>query len=334
MWEHASDNDDISLSDDWFEETEDINDLAAQVESLLEMIFATGDNNNNNNDNNIEAYGEFERNQLNPSSRLHRSRQSPPTDWILREQYGYQRQLGSTSWNLGNPIYLHPFGQSQSKLLLLKRVRACIGWAVHGLIFEFCDGTRVGYVSEVESIHNDEAIDRRRPTDWVYVDHGDYVGQVHGFNLSRECFLCHTIHFEMASGRRISFESKHEPWKGTPFLYGLPEHALLHYVSFQDGQCIGLTAVETIMHLPIQSMQRVMMLPKACQDYYQFLQLVSNQVDNQLTNKGHRSLGRDLWGVIVCGFLACHDLLCDSQPPGTRIETVLQDHDMIDSEGS
>lgn len=233
------------------------------------------------------------------------------SDWLYREQCEYHRQLGSTRWNLERPIYLHPLGNWQSKVLMLKRIRACIGWAVHGLLFEFLDDRRVGHVSDVEWLHDDEAIAGRRPTDWVDIEPGDYVRKVHGFNLLRACFLCHTIHIEMASGRTISFVSNHEPWKGAPFAYELPENSLLHYVSFRYGRCIGLTAVETSMHLPIHSLQRVRTLPKTCQDNYRFLQLLSGRIDCDNVNRGHRPLGRDLWGKIFWEYLACYDLQDD-----------------------
>lgn len=311
------DEDDSSPLNDLFASflSEDIDDLPAQEEFQLEMIFGRpGDNNNNNNNqNNIEVFREAGPNRFKSSRSLpiHRSSSSSPKDWIHGSQYINQKQLGSTQWNLRHAIHLHSFERTQLELFLLKRIRACIGWAVHGLIFDFWDGTRAGYVSEVVSILDDDAISRRRPTDWVYIDRGDYVRQVHGFNLTREHFLCHTIHFEMASGRRISFESQHEPWKGTPFEYELPETALLHYVSFREGRCIGLTAVDTIMHLPIQSIQRVMMLPIACQDYYFFLQLVTTRVDKQLSSKGNGNIGRDLWRIIIFEYLVCHDLFHD-----------------------
>jgi hypothetical protein len=281
---------------------EAINDQAVEVETRLEFILATGAN----AENELEWF-ENRRNPNRPKPRY--SYGHSFSDWVHREQIEYQRHLGATHWNLGrNSVYTHRYGPPQAELMLLKRIRACIGWAVHGLVFEFLDGTRVGYVSDVVSINDDEGIERRRPTEWIDIEPGDYVRAVHGFNLSRSCFLCHSIHFEMASGRTISFESKHEPWKGGAFKYNIPENSLLQYVSCREGRCIGITGVETQMHLSIHSGQRVQTLPEPCRDNYQFLQLISHRLDGNLMEDGHRPLGRDLWGTIIGEFLACYDL--------------------------
>jgi hypothetical protein len=229
--------------------------------------------------------------------------------WIEREQANYQKQLGCTHWNLHwDSVYIQRSCVVNPELLLLKRVKACIGWAVHGVVFEFLDGTRAGYVVDVTSITDDEAIERRRCTDWVDINMGDYVKTVRGYNLSRGCFLCHTIELDLASGRTISFASQHEPWKGEPFQFNLPENALLHHVSFREGKCVGVTAAETVMHLPIKSPQRVRRLGEAYQDNFRLLQLTAQRIDRDRVDEGERPLGRDLWQTILCEFLACHDL--------------------------
>jgi hypothetical protein len=226
-----------------------------------------------------------------------------------REQFEYQKHLGCSLYNLHwesiaiQKSCIHP------ELLLLKRVKACIGWAVHGLVLEFLDGrTRSGYVVDVTSIHDDAAIGRRRCTEWVDITMGDYVRKVYGFQLSRGCFFCHSLHLEMASGRTISFCSQHEPWKGDAFQYRLPEHSLLHHISFREGKCVGVTAAETFLHLPVKSYPRVQRLSKAQRDKYWLLQLIAQRIDRNRSEAGGRPLGRDLWRTIMCEYLACWDL--------------------------
>jgi hypothetical protein len=127
--------------------------------------------------------------------------------WIDREQKEYYGNGGCTSVNLnGQSMYIQTQYVIRPELFLLKRVKACIGWAIHGLLMEFADGTRVGYVVDLASIRDDAAIAKRNGGDWVDIDAGDYVTNVQGFHLSRNCFLCHTLHLKMASGRTISME--------------------------------------------------------------------------------------------------------------------------------
>lgn len=229
--------------------------------------------------------------------------------WIEREQSEYQRHNGCTHWNLhwGN-VHIQRSCVVNPELLLLRRVKACIGWAVHGLVFEFLDGTRSGYVVDVASINNDEALEKRRCTEWFDIAMGDYVKSVRGYNLSRGCFLCHTLELELASGKTITFASKHEPWKGASFQFNLPESALLHHVSFREGSCVGVTAAETKMHLPVKSQTRVRSLGKSYQDQFRMIQLVAQRLDRDREDEGEKPLGRDLWRTIICDFLACYDL--------------------------
>jgi hypothetical protein len=232
-------------------------------------------------------------------------------NWIVREQAEYQRRLGCTHWNSlawGAGVYVQRTCVVHPELLLIQRVQAFVGWAVHGLIFEFLDGTRTGYVVDVASIHNDDLLARKRSTEWQDIDLGDYVTSISGYQLSRGCFLCHTITLHLASGKTISFASQHEPWKGEPFDYKLPEDCLLHHVSFRKGRCIGVTAAETIMHLPVQSLQRVERLDKVHQDTFRLLQLVARRIDNTRLEQGERPMGKDLWQTILCQFLVCQDL--------------------------
>lgn len=231
---------------------------------------------------------------------------------MASEQQEYRRRLGTnTSWHdRASPVYIHRNCVAAPELLLLKRGRACVGWAVHGLIMEHIDGsTRSGHEHRRTDIDDDHAIERRQGTDWVDIAPGDYVRRVRGYNLSVENFLCHTLTLELASGSEITFASRHEPWKGEAFEYQLPEPTLLQHISFRDGRCIGLTAVESYLHLPVDSVIRVPhKLPRPHRDRLELLMLCAQRVDDQRRRAGRPPLGRDVWMKILGEFLANRDL--------------------------
>lgn len=250
-----------------------------------------------------------------------KSSHSPPVwkAWMAREQADYQRHFGCSQWNrYRSGVHLQR-NVVTPELLLLKRVKACIGWAIHGLIFEFLDGTRAGFVVDVTSIYDDAAIARRRCTEWVEIERGDYVRSIKGHHLSRGCFLCHTLELTLASGRTLRFASDHTPWKGEAFAFDLPECALLHHVSFREGKCTGVTAAETVMHLPC-SPKRVSALPRVHQQTFHLLQLVARRLDSNREDQGDKPLGKDLWNIILTEYLACHDLQPYDQSPIGKLE--------------
>lgn len=243
--------------------------------------------------------------------------------WMLREQQEYQKRLGCTHSNsmlFGAGTYVQRTCIVHPELLLIKRVKACIGWAIHGLVFEFWDGSRTGHVLDLPSIDNDAAIQKKRATEWQDIQLGDYITGVYGYHLSRGCFLCHSLVFVLSSKRTISFLSQHDPWKGDYFEYTLPENSLLHHVSFKKGSCVGLTAAETILHLSIQSPLRVKSLDVVLQKTFGLLQLVARRIDNTRSQQGKRPLGRDLWATILFEYLACHDLLPFTCSPIAKLQ--------------
>eukprot|EP00539_Tryblionella_compressa_P008140 CAMPEP_0178761924 /NCGR_PEP_ID=MMETSP0744-20121128/16266_1 /TAXON_ID=913974 /ORGANISM="Nitzschia punctata, Strain CCMP561" /LENGTH=296 /DNA_ID=CAMNT_0020416563 /DNA_START=250 /DNA_END=1140 /DNA_ORIENTATION=+ len=232
--------------------------------------------------------------------------------WLDMEQDEYKKGLGCTQWNTHyEDIYVRPTKFPYPELFMIKRVKACIGWAVHGLVLEFIDGvTRSGFVSDVSSIYDDEGIKRRRSTEWIDIAEGDYIVAIYGYNLARTCFLCHTLTLKMASGQIIEFASQHEPWKGEPFSFSVPETALVHHISFRDGKCAGITAAESVSHLPIKSSQRVEnYLGEKYQETFDVIQLCMQRVDKDREKKGDKPLGRDLWSKILFEYLKCSDLL-------------------------
>jgi hypothetical protein len=157
----------------------------------------------------------------------------------------------------------------------LKRVTACVGWAVHGLVLEFANGCRTGRVLAnnqremglsdaaitsrrvVTTIHNNNNKKNGEDTNsscWIDIDPGDEIIRVTGFNLVHQRYLCHSIVFHLRSGKCIRFFGHLEGWRGTEFRFDvpLPQPGVLREVQFGRGRVLGLDFVETTLHLPIR----------------------------------------------------------------------------------
>mmetsp|Transcript_2942 Transcript_2942/g.6794 ORF Transcript_2942/g.6794 Transcript_2942/m.6794 type:complete len:501 (+) Transcript_2942:454-1956(+) len=193
------------------------------------------------------------------------------------------------------------------ELLLLKRVKACIGWAVHGIVTEFIDGTRAGIVNGVNSLYSNQRIAFRQGTDWFDIETWDHVRAVSGFHLSETFFLCHTLRLEMASGRTIEFASSHDPWRGDSFRYVLPESSLLHYVSFRAGKCIGVYAHKCHLHLPVRRWWPSLEGTDPGKHILN-LWLCIRRFDHDRAKNGGLALGKDIWFKIVFDYLRVTDL--------------------------
>ena len=195
----------------------------------------------------------------------------------------------------------HDFDPTQ---LFLKRVTACVGWAVHGLVFEYVDGTRMGYVIDTGCVKyldlDDEHIRERRGLEWTDIHYGDYIVGIHGNRLANpnSLWLCHTVELEFASGKSIRYEAKHEPWRGEPFSYKVPQPCLVYRITFGHGQQKDMRGLITSLHLPV-SAANLPLLPlkyqKAARETWQALQ----QVDEVVESTGQTPLGEDLWWHIL-----------------------------------
>ena len=106
--------------------------------------------------------------------------------------------------------------------VLLKRVCACWGWAIHGLVFEYWDGRRTGLLLNNDGIVmglEDAHIARRSDREsWQDVEYGDCITAFEGHLLSgAEPYICYDITLRMASGKALSFSANHLAWRGEEF---------------------------------------------------------------------------------------------------------------------
>lgn len=248
--------------------------------------------------------------------------------WIPGQQCTYHDNRG---WVLGvsfqKPYLIHAANEpSNPERLLIRRMRACVGWAIHGIIIDLVSGDRIGYCHRLASLSDENGIKRRHGTPWVDVEFGDHVVGLSGFNLQGAgAYLCHSLNFHLASGRTISFAATHEPWKGFPFQWHVPEHTLFHYPSFRGGCCNGLSAVQTTMHLPVQvsfryhntlteeQMER-RRLSEPAMKKLRDLSVIIHCINLKLQVHGCHGLGPDVWRAIIGDYMLGRDLL-DAETP-------------------
>ena len=195
--------------------------------------------------------------------------------------------------------------------VLLRRVTACVGWAVHGLVFEFLDGHREGGVLDNGGTPigtRDDAIEERGGIpNWTNIDRGDYITRVYGRQLgSVRAYLCYSLTLVMNSGREISFSSRHHDWCGANFEHSPTQYELIRSLCFGQGWCHGYSVHETSIHLPV-SHENAQHLPRPHQKMLLFLLIVARRVDDRHAHRGDRPIGTDVWWLTM-NFLVGHDL--------------------------
>lgn len=188
--------------------------------------------------------------------------------------------------------------------LFIKKCTACVGWAVHGLVFELVNGQRMGVVLGVR-LHteymnvDDKAIESRGGVGWTDIDYGDYIVAIHGNRLSRPfAWLCHSVVLQFHSGKVIRYESEHEPWRGAGFSYSIPQPSLVYRISFGHGQSRDARGLLTAVHVGISPSNMQYLPPhykQAVQDTFDVLQ----KIDTTLYSSGAMSLGDDLWRHVM-----------------------------------
>mmetsp|Transcript_4118 Transcript_4118/g.4673 ORF Transcript_4118/g.4673 Transcript_4118/m.4673 type:complete len:219 (-) Transcript_4118:1450-2106(-) len=114
----------------------------------------------------------------------------------------------------------------------LRRIIFGKGWAVHSIIFEFCNGTRRGLnlsnSGRELSLTDPAALRERANSRTVDIAYGDYIVQIRGHYIRATTpYIVHSITFEMKSGQNISVESNYETWKGDEFTVNIPEMTLV-----------------------------------------------------------------------------------------------------------
>eukprot|EP00962_Isochrysis_galbana_P045767 scaffold18144_cov130-Isochrysis_galbana.AAC.4 len=118
------------------------------------------------------------------------------------------------------------------------------GWVVHGLVFEFADGSRAGAFlendgSRVTSLHDDEALARRGGS-WQPVAPDERVVRVTGAQ-SAMGYLCGSVTLHLSSGRLIAVQGGNPSVFASAFDWAVPCDAQLAEVVFDHkGAATGL----------------------------------------------------------------------------------------------
>ena len=191
-----------------------------------------------------------------------------------------------------------------AKRLFLKRVSACIGWAVHGIVFEFVDNTRMGCIldgfAETRMPLTDDSMRKRLGVHWQDVEYGDYIVGIHGNRLHNTnlLWLCHTVVLEFRSGKCIRFESRHEPWRGEPFSYQVPQPCLVYRVAFRHELTQDMRGLVTSIHLPL-AINNIPHLPLKNKQTVDAILHVTRDFDMQRESQGRKPLSDDLWWNIL-----------------------------------
>eukprot|EP00930_Biecheleria_cincta_P067929 TRINITY_DN548_c1_g2_i1.p1 TRINITY_DN548_c1_g2~~TRINITY_DN548_c1_g2_i1.p1 ORF type:complete len:1108 (+),score=152.38 TRINITY_DN548_c1_g2_i1:117-3440(+) len=122
------------------------------------------------------------------------------------------------------------------------RIGCGVGYVIHGFIFEFDDGSRVGRFlednQEVMDIHDDQNLQKRKLR-WQDVEPGDFIVRVSGKHC-RMGYLAGSITFHTHAGRIIEFFGKrHIKFTKDYCFDASPEHFVCN-VLFSDGHCTGI----------------------------------------------------------------------------------------------
>jgi len=188
-----------------------------------------------------------------------------------------------------------------------------VGWAVHGLIFEYLNGKRQGcllvdFGDRLSLDLSDKNIERRSGVGWTEIEYGDYIVGMHGDQLKDPnlIWFCHSVTLEFASGRSIRYSSLHEAWKGEPFSYVVPQPCLVYRITFKHEQNQDMLGLVTSMHLPL-SRANMTHLPRRQKEAAIDVLTIAKQVDESRASVGQKPLGEDLWWHIL-GFIRAWEL--------------------------
>ena len=213
-----------------------------------------------------------------------------------------------------------PSSDFDAEDILIKRVTACVGWAIHGLIFELTNGSRMGTLlvnpGEKPMELNDKNLSDRACVGWTDIEYGDYIVGMHGDRLADgvQKWFCYSLTLQFASGRNIHYEANHEPWRGEPFDYTVPQPCYVHRISFKNGQKEDMLGLVTSIHLPM-SRKTFKHLPLKQQRAVEDMLQIGCKVDLGLENSGRKPMGEDVWWLIL-GFLRGWELL----PPSPNVK--------------
>jgi hypothetical protein len=204
----------------------------------------------------------------------------------------------------------------------IRRVTACVGWAIHGLIFEFADGKRQGTLmvnpGDRPMKLNDKNLSDRACVGWTDIEYGDYIVGMHGDSLGNnvQSWFCYSLVLTFASGKTLRYEANHEAWRGSPFSFDVPmtTPCFVTRISFKHDQNEDMLGMVTSIHLPM-SQKTFAHLPleqkKAVEDVLE----IGKQIDCKLENSGRKPMGDDVWWLIL-SFLRAWELL----PPSPNVK--------------
>jgi hypothetical protein len=117
------------------------------------------------------------------------------------------------------------------------RIRAGHAFVVHGLQFQFQDGSRCGKVlqdnHEVVPPFHEEQLDIRANVDIPLAD-GELILEVNGYN-SGMGFLAHTVVLVTSHGRELAFRGTQANKRRKFFAVRAPTNYYIHSVEFQNG---------------------------------------------------------------------------------------------------
>lgn len=215
-----------------------------------------------------------------------------------------------------------------------------MGWAIHGLIFEFVDGQRMGTLmvnpgDKPMKLHDKNLADRAC-VGWTDIEYGyasenvvfrsvdlcaelfsffvassDYIVGMHGDTLGEgiQSWFCYSLVLTFASGKTVHYEANHEPWRGGPFSFTVPQTTpcFVHRISFKHDQKEDMLGLVTSIHLPM-SQKTFAYLPLKQQKAVDDILEIGKEVDMKLDKTGQKPMGEDVWWLIL-GFLRGFDLL-------------------------
>lgn len=273
----------------------------------------------------LELQDQFERLVREPPRRLRRP-QPPPEPRVqpyLRELRALEESAKIKPCDVSEGLELvTPSPEFDTEQIFIKRVTACVGWAIHGLIFEMVDGTRHGTLlvnpGERPMELNDKNLINRACVGWTDVEYGDYIVGMRGDNLGEgvQSWFCYALTLEFASGMTVSYEANHEPWRGDPFSFRVPttKPCFVHRIAFKNDQKEDMLGLATSIHLPM-TRATLPYLPLKQQKAVGDVLEIGRQVDMQLENGGRKPMGEDVWWLIL-GFLRGWELL----PPSANVK--------------
>jgi hypothetical protein len=215
------------------------------------------------------------------------------------------------------PEAMSEISDTTTRSLLLHRVCAGWGWAVHGTVFDFCDGNRTGRILQNSgadiSIHMpSHCRERLRFTaGWRACTcraagkaiRGDRIVKVsgHALHTSAPRYLCYDLELQLESGSSIYYSGENAGWRGAPFEFVPSPTSVVRNLIFENGTVAGLVTVQSSLFLAL-SPQHHHLLPPAIRARVLFILNVFDQINRQRTRRALPTVSNDVWLLILSKF--------------------------------